>query len=174
MWWRRRWTSPFSFLSQKEEEKKEKATVNAAGEAAEDDSGAAGAAAEAAVVRAKKIRDSEVLSIWSNHIDKTSEATDSEETTDAAEKTMCPLVATILVVKTAEAAEAVEAAVSAEEKAAVATAEGAAAAATAIADRKETKTLLEMRAVQQDMKKTNEKAEDGSERLRKSLANSMW
>ena len=80
----------------------------------------------------------------------------------------------MLVVKTAEAAEAVEAAISAEEKAAVAAAEGAAAAATATADRKETKTLLEIRALQQDRKKTTEKAEDRAERLRKSLANSMW
>ena len=39
---------------------------------------------------------------------------------------------------------------------------------------KKTKTLLEMRAVQQDRKKTTEKAEDRAERLRKSLANSMW
>jgi hypothetical protein len=163
----------------KKEKKKEKAAVKAAadatGEVAEDDSGAAGAAAEAAVVRAEKLRDLEVLSIWSNHIDKTSEAADSEQTRDAAEKTMCPLVAAMLVVKTAEAAEAVEAAISAEEKAAVAAAEGAAAAAaTATADRKETKTLLEMRALQQDRKKTTEKAEDRAERLRKSLANSMW
>ena len=116
------------------------------------------------------MRDLEVLSIWSNHIDKTSEAADSEQTRDAAEKIMCPLVAAMLVVKTAEAAEAVEAAISAEEKAAVAAAEGAA----ATADRKETKTLLEMRAIQQDRKKTTEKAEDRAERLRKSLANSMW
>ena len=77
-----------------------------------------------------------------------------------------------MVVETAEAAEAEEAAVSSEEKAAPVAAEEAAAAATA--DKRKAKTLLEMRAVQQDRKKTTEKAKDRAERLRESLAQSMW
>ena len=62
-----------------------KAVADAANETAEDDSGAAGAAAESVVVRDGKLRDLEVLSIWSNHIDKISEeTTDKEQTADAA------------------------------------------------------------------------------------------
>ena len=69
-----------------------KAAKDATEEAAEDDSGAAGAAAEAAVVRAEKMRDLEVLSIWSNHIDKTSEVADSEQAADTTAKmAVCPL-----------------------------------------------------------------------------------
>ena len=64
----------------KEKKKKKttvKATTDATEEAAEDDSGAAGAAAESVVVRGGKLRDLEVLTIWSNHIDKISGAADS-------------------------------------------------------------------------------------------------
>ena len=52
-----------------------KAVADAAERAAEDASGAAEAAAGAVVVRDEKLRDLEVLSIWSDHIDKISEET---------------------------------------------------------------------------------------------------
>ena len=165
----------------KKETKKEKATVkvatDAAEEAVEDDSGAAGAAAEAAVVRAGKLRDLEVLSIWSNHTDKTSEPADSEQTTDAAGGArQCPLLAAKAMV-TAEAAKAAEVkgtAVATKQKAATVAAEKAAATEDRAECQQKTKTLLEMRAVQQDRKKISEKAEDKVERLRKCLEQSMW
>ena len=62
----------------------------------------------------------------------------------------------------------------AAEEAAAATAEEAVAAAGRQQQRIRTKGLLEMRAMQQDRKKTAEKAEDKAERLKKSLVESMW
>ena len=52
-----------------------KAVADAAERAAEDASGAAEAAAGSVVVRDEELRDLEVLSIWSDHIDKISEET---------------------------------------------------------------------------------------------------
>ena len=61
-----------------------KAVADAAERAAEDASGAAEAAAGAVVVRDEKLRDLEVLSIWSDHIDKISEETAADTATDTA------------------------------------------------------------------------------------------
>ena len=62
--------------SEKKEEKAAvKAVADAAERAAEDASGAAEAAAGSVVVRGGKLRDLEVLSVWSDHIDKVSEET---------------------------------------------------------------------------------------------------
>ena len=175
-WWGRRWISSSLYVpkprrKEEKEKRKEKvavkAAVDAAEKTAEGDPGAAEAAAVTAVLRAAKLRGLEVLTIGSDPIDKISETAEKEKAADAAEKTMCPLVAAMLAVETTKATMIVEAADAAEEKA-------AAVAAAAAADRKKTKTLLEMRAIQQDRKKTGEKAEDRAERLRKSLANSMW
>ena len=71
--------------------------MKAAADAAEDASGAAGAAADSVVVQGGKLRDLEVLSIRSDHIDKTSEETIAEKAAaDATEKVVCPLVAAMV------------------------------------------------------------------------------
>ena len=62
-------------------------------------SGAAEAAAEAAVVRGEELRDLEVLSIWFDHIDKTSESANKKQIADAAGGArQCSLVAAMLAV----------------------------------------------------------------------------
>ena len=162
----------------KKEKKKEKAAVkvltkaaaDAAEEAAEDDSGAAGAAAASVVVRGENLRDLEVLLIGSDHIYKISEETVTEEqTADAAEKVVCPLVAAMVTSEEKNAKEI------AAEKAAAATTEEAAVAGRQQQDQRiRTKGMLEMRAVQQDRKETAEKAGDKAERLRKGLVESLW
>jgi hypothetical protein len=159
------------------EKRKEKAAmraaVDAAEKAAEGDSGAAGAAAESGVVRGGNLRDLEVLTIGSDPIVKISKETaDKEKAADAAGGTrQCPLVAAMVTAEVAKAAE-----VKGKEKVAALAAEEAAAAAGRQQQyqRISTKWMLEMRAVQQDRKKTAEKAEDKAERLRKSLVESMW
>ena len=119
-----------------------------------------------------KLRDLEVLSIWSNHINKTSEETADKEQT-AAGSVQCALLGAVLAAEAAKAAEAAE--VDKEKVATIATEEAAAAAGRQQHyKRLSTKGMLEMRAVQQDRKKTTEKAEDKAERLRKSLVESMW
>ena len=72
---------------EKAKETKKKKAVKAAADAAEDASGAAGAVADTVVVRGGKLRDLEVLSIQSDHIDKTSEETIAEKAAaDATER----------------------------------------------------------------------------------------
>ena len=104
-------------------EREEKATVQAAAdaaeEAAEDESGAVGAAAASVVVRGGKLRDLEVLSIWSDHLDKTlEEAIAGEATTDAIEREKqqqrCPLMAAMLSAEEVKAEEAAAVATEAE------------------------------------------------------------
>ena len=160
------------------EKRKEKAAmraaVDAAEKAAEDDSGAAGAAAELVVVRGGKLRDLEVLTIWSNHTDKISEAADSEQTADAGGGAkQCPLVAAMVAAEATKAAE-----VKGKEKvAAVAAEEAAAAAATEDqrfrkGQRIETIGLLQMKSKEAEKKK--ETVEERAERLRKCLEQSLW
>ena len=162
----------------KKEKKNEKTAVKAAADAAkktiESDSGAAEAAAEAVVVRGENLRDLEVLMIGSDHIDKTSEAADKEKAADTAEKVVCPLVAAMVTAGEKNVKEIAAVTMVAAEKAAAATAEEAAAAAGRQQQRVRTTGMLEMRAMQQDRKKTAEKAEDKAERLRKSLVESLW
>ena len=166
-------------VKEKAQKKKEKATVKAAIDAAEEAAEGGSEAAEAAVVVAaavdEDVRDLEVLSTGSDPIDKISkEAADKEQTADATEKVVCSLVAAMV---TAEEKNAKEIAVAAEKAAAIAAAATGEKAAT-IRDKTEcqrkTKILLEMRAVQQDRKKTTEKAEDKAERVKKSLVESLW
>ena len=160
------------------EKRKEKAAVKvavgAAERAAESDSGAAEAAAVAAVTADGKLRDFEVLSVWSNHIDKTSEAAE-KATEKVAEKAVCPMVAAMLAVGTAEASDAVEA-----KKEKVAAVHAAAEEAATTEDQRfrkgqriETKGLLRLKAAETANKK-KETVEEQAERLRKSLAQSMW
>ena len=152
-----------------------RAAVDAAEKAAEGGSGAAEAAVEAAVVRADKLRDLEVLTIGSDPIVKISEETgDKEKAAGAARGARkCSLVAAMVTAGAAKAAAVKETAVAAG-KAAATSAEKAAATVDRAECQQKTKTLLEMRAVQQDRKKISEKAEDKVERLRKCLEQSMW
>jgi hypothetical protein len=166
-------------VKEKEEKKKEKTAVMAAAdatdEAVESDSRAAEATAGAVAVRDDKLRDLEVLTIGSDPIDKTSEETIAEKAAaDAAEKVVCPLVAAMVTTGEKDAKEIATVTMVAAEEAAAATAEEAVAAAGRQQQRIRTKGLLEMRAMQQDRKKTAEKAEDKAERLKKSLVESMW
>ena len=122
-------------------------------------------------MRDDKLRDLEVLTIGSDPIDKTSKAADKEKGADAPRGArQCSLVATMVTAGAAKATKVKGTAVAAEQK--------AAAIAAATEDRAEcpqqTKTPLEMRAVQQDRKKISEKAEDKVERLRKCLEQSVW
>jgi hypothetical protein len=160
----------------KKEKRKEKAAVkaavDAAEKAAEGDSGPG--AAEAAVVRAGKLRDLEVLTIGSDPIDKISEETaDKEKAADAAEKAVCPLVAAMLAVEAAVTSEAVKV----EKENVAATAEEAVAAATAEDQRNsrgqriQTKSLL---AMKRDNAKAVETAEERAERFKKGLESCLW
>jgi hypothetical protein len=160
---------------QRREKAAVRAAVDAAEKAAEGGSGAAEAAAETAVVRADKLRDLEVLTIGSDPIVKISEETgDKEKAAGAARGARkCSLVAAMVTAGAAKAAAVKETAVAAE-KAAATSAEKAAATEDRAECQQKTKTLLEMRAVQQDRKKISEKAEDKVERLRKCLEQSMW
>ena len=150
-----------------------KAATDAAEEAAEGESGAAGAGAESVVVRGAKLRVLEVLSLWSDHIEKTSkEAVDKKQTT--ARSMQCTLVAAMLAAEAAKAAEAER------EKAAAVAAEEATATATTEDKRRQkgqmirTKGLLGMKAAKKDNGKVVETVEEKSQRLRKSLAESLW
>ena len=97
-----------------------KTASEAADQAAENDSGAAGTVAVPAAVIDGKLRDLEVLSIGSDPVDKISEAAGKEKAADtAAEMAVCPLVAAMLAVETAKAADADK-----EKAAAVATKDG--------------------------------------------------
>ena len=149
-----------------------RAAIDAAEKAAEDDSGAAAAAAaESVVVQGGKLRDLEVLTIWSDHIDKTSkEAADKKQTTTGSMQ--CTLVAAML------AAEAAKAAKAEKEKVAAVAAEEAAAAANEAEDQRcqkgqriQTKSLL---AMKRDNRKVVETAEERAERFKKGLESCLW
>ena len=122
--------------------------------------------------------DLEVLSIWSDHIDKTSEeAADKEQIADeAAEMAVYPLVAAMLAVGTAEAAKTEK-----EKAAAIAAEEVAAAAANKAEDQRwqkgqriKTKGLTEMKAAKKDNRKVVETVEEKSERLKEGLESCLW
>ena len=123
------------------------------------------------------MRDLEVLTVWSDHIDKTSkEAADKKQT--ATGSMQCTLVAAMLA---AEAAKATEAAKAEKEKVAAVAAEEAAAAANEAEDQRwqkgqriKTKGLLEMKAVKKDNRKVVETIEETRERLKQDIEQSMW
>jgi chemotaxis protein histidine kinase CheA len=163
----------------KAKEKKKETVVKAAADAAEgaidSDSGAAETAAVAAAAADGKLRDLEVLSIWSDHIDKTSEETIAEEAAaDATEREKqqqmekqqqrCPLVAAMLSAEEVKAAEAEEAAAVAKQKAAPVAAD------SNIRQR----MVVEMKAIERKNKKVMETVEEKAERLRQSLVQSLW
>ena len=162
------------------EKRKEKAAVKvavgAAERAAESDSGAAEAAAVAAVTADGKLRDFEVLSVWSNHIDKTSEKTADKEQT-AAGSVKCALVGAMLA---AEAVKAAEAAEVGKEKAVAIAAEEATATATAEdqrcqkGQRIQTKGLLEMRLKKKSNERVVETAEERAARFKEGLESCLW